>query len=134
MENSALIAETMYTKSDALKEAKDLTKNLVGGDFERQYGVKMEKNGGRGKCVLVGVSIGVLAMWLLVLTVVKEVQLTRLRAEVDQLTANMIAMSANVMSLNQKLSNNRLFNEFKNLEDTVSLPACLHSIRLTLIA
>ncbi|CAH2050801.1 unnamed protein product, partial [Iphiclides podalirius] len=109
----------MYTKSDALKEAKDLTKNLVGGDFERQYG-KAEKGGsGRRKCVLVGVSIGVLAVWLLVITLVREVQLTRLRAEVDQLTANMIAMSANVMSLNQKLSNNRLLNEFKNLEDTI---------------
>ncbi|CAK1602376.1 unnamed protein product [Parnassius mnemosyne] len=120
MEKSALIPETMYTKSDALKEAKDLTKNLVGGDFERQYKDKSKENGKRrSQCVIVGVSIGVLAIWLLVLTLVREVQLARLRAEVEQLTANMIAMSANVKSLNEKLSNNRLFNEFKNLEDTI---------------
>ncbi|KPJ07344.1 hypothetical protein RR48_04138 [Papilio machaon] len=110
----------MYTKSDALKDARDLTKNLVGGDYERQY--KEEKNGkGRRRCVLFGVSIGVLAVWLVALTLVREIQVRRLRSEVDQLTANVIALSANVMSLNQKLSNNRLFNEFKNLEDTVSL-------------
>ncbi|XP_014368769.2 uncharacterized protein LOC106719040 [Papilio machaon] len=118
MENSALIPDTMYTKSDALKDARDLTKNLVGGDYERQY--KEEKNGkGRRRCVLFGVSIGVLAVWLVALTLVREIQVRRLRSEVDQLTANVIALSANVMSLNQKLSNNRLFNEFKNLEDTI---------------
>ncbi|KPI95101.1 hypothetical protein RR46_12105 [Papilio xuthus] len=114
----------MYTKSDALKDARDLTKNLVGGDYERQY--KEEKNGkGRRRCVLFGVSIGVLAVWLVALTLVREIQVRRLRDDVDQLTANVIALSANVMSLNQKLSNNRLFNEFKNLEDTVSLSTCL---------
>ncbi|XP_045493390.1 protein eiger [Colias croceus] len=108
----------MYTPES--NDIKDSSKNLMSGDFERQYKEGMEKSGSRRKgCVIFGVTVGALALWLLVLTIVREVQINKLRYEVDQLTANMIAMTANVKSLNQKLTNNRLFNEFKNLEDTL---------------
>ncbi|CAK1540273.1 unnamed protein product [Leptosia nina] len=111
----------MYTQTEELSDIKESSKNLMSGDFERQYKEGMEKGvKGRG-CVVFGVSVAALAVWLLVITVVREVQIANLRHEVDQLTANMIGMSANVMSLNQKLTNNRLFNEFKNLEDTCLL-------------
>lgn len=125
-ENSALIPEavTMYTQTDAMKEIKDMSKNLVSGDFERQYTAGMAEKTGRRRntcLVSVAVTIGVLAVWLLVLTVVREVQISRLRQEVDQLTANMIAMSANVKSINNKISNHRVLSEFDTLEDTVSL-------------
>lgn len=126
-ENCALIPEpvTMYTQTEKLRDVKDLSKNLMSGDFERQYVDNVAEKGakrGRG-CVIFGVTVGALAVWLLVLTIVREVQVTRLRQEVDELSANMIAMSATVKSLNEKLTNNRLFNEFKTLEDTVSTHA-----------
>lgn len=126
-ENCALIPEpvTMYTQTEKLRDVKDLSKNLMSGDFERQYADNVAEKGakrGRG-CVIFGVTVGALAVWLLVLTIVREVQVTRLRQEVDELSANMIAMSATVKSLNEKLTNNRLFNEFKTLEDTVSTHA-----------
>ncbi|XP_072940001.1 uncharacterized protein egr [Epargyreus clarus] len=122
-ENSALISEgaTMYTQTEALKEAKDLSVNLMSGDFERQYkdGI-LEKNVKRRRhCVIVGVSLGALAIWLLVLTIVREMQISRLRQEVEQLTVSMIAMSANVMTLNQKCANNRFLNDLITLEDTM---------------
>ncbi|XP_026486587.2 protein eiger [Vanessa tameamea] len=120
-ENRALIPEpvTMYTQTEALKDVKDLSKNLMSEDYERQYAGTERGNRRRHGCIVFGVTVGALAVWLLALTIVRELQLTRLREEVDELTANMIAMSANVMSLNQKLENNRLFNEFKALEDTI---------------
>ncbi|CAG9581758.1 unnamed protein product [Danaus chrysippus] len=119
-EDCALIPEanTMYTNKDSLKDVKDLSKNLMSGEFERRY-IGSDNGRRRKGCVIMGLSVGLLAVWLLVLTVVREVQINNLRQEVNQLTANMIAISANVMSLNQKLSSNRLFNEFKNLEDTI---------------
>ncbi|XP_052738492.1 uncharacterized protein LOC112055873 isoform X2 [Bicyclus anynana] len=123
MENCALIPEpvTMYTQTEALRDVKDLSKNLMSGDFERQYAKDITEKGGKKRrgCVIFGVTVGALAVWLLVLTIVREVQVTRLRREVEELSANMIAMSATVKSLNEKLTNNRLFNEFKTLEDTI---------------
>lgn len=121
-ENCALITEpvTMYTQTEALKDVKDLSKNLMSEDYERQYAGRDRINRRRKGCVIFGVTVSALAVWLLVLTVVREMQISRLRQELDDLSANMIAISANVVSLNQKLENNRLFNEFKALEDTVS--------------
>lgn len=126
-ENRALITNPliMYTQAEKLKEVQDLSKSLVGGDFERQYR-GMEKTRKRRNCVIISVSLGVLAIWLLILTVLREVQVYRLNQELDELKANMLAMSANVMSLNDKITNNRLFNEFKTLEDTVSVILRLH--------
>lgn len=121
-ENRALIQETMYTQADPLKDVKEVSKNLVSGDFEKQYrnGI-MEKPGRRSHAFLVlAVTVGALGVWMVVLTMIQVAQITRLRHEVDELTANMIAMTANVKSLNQKLANNKLFNEFKTIEDTVS--------------
>lgn len=121
-ENCALITEpvTMYTQTEALKDVKDLSKNLMSEDYERQYAGRDRNNRRRKGCVIFGVTVSALAVWVLVLTVVREMQISRLRQELDDLSANMIAISANVVSLNQKLENNRLFNEFKALEDTVS--------------
>lgn len=122
-DNHALIPNPvkMYTQTDALKDAKDMSKNLVSGDFEKHYrdDIMIEKPRRRHMHLFLAVSVGVLAIWMIVLTVVREVQITRLRLEVDELTANMIAVTANVKSLNQKLANNRLFNEMN--DDTVSL-------------
>lgn len=120
-ENCALITEpvTMYTQTEALKDVKDLSKNLMSEDYERQYAGRDRNNRRRKGCVIFGVTVSALAVWLLVLTVVREMQISRLRQELDDLSANMIAISANVVSLNQKLENNRLFNEFKALEDTI---------------
>lgn len=123
-ENHALIPDpaAMYTQTEPLKEVKDLSKNLVCGDFERQYrtGIMEKPARSRNSLIVLGVSIGALAVWMLVLTMVRELQISRLRSEVDELTANMIAMEASVKSLNQKLAN-KLSNEFKTIEDTVSL-------------
>lgn len=104
-----------------MKDVKDMSKNLVSGDFEKQYrhDIMIEKPRRRHMHIFLGVSVGALAIWMIVLTVVREVQITRLRLEVDELTANMIAVTANVKSLNQKLANNRLFNVMN--DDTVSL-------------
>ncbi|XP_026319631.1 uncharacterized protein LOC113230091 [Hyposmocoma kahamanoa] len=117
-DNHALIPNPvkMYTQTDALKDAKDMSKNLVSGDFEKHYrdDIMIEKPRRRHMHLFLGVSVGVLAIWMIVLTVVREVQITRLRLEVDELNANMIAVTANVKSLNQKLANNRLFNEMND--------------------
>ncbi|XP_045770391.1 protein eiger-like [Maniola jurtina] len=122
-ENCALIPEpvTMYTQTEALRDVKDLSKNLMSGDFERQYANDITEKGSKKRkgCVIFGVTVAALVVWLLVLTIVREVQVKRLQQEVDELSANMIAMSATVKSLNEKLTNNRLFNEFKTLEDTI---------------
>ncbi|XP_013183980.1 protein eiger [Amyelois transitella] len=119
-EKHALIPEavTMYTQTDAMKEIKDMSKNLVSGDFERQYKAGMaEKSRRRNPCLVsLAISVGVLAVFLIVVTVVREVQIARLHQELDQLKVNMIAMSANVKALNNKINNNRLFNDF---EDTI---------------
>lgn len=110
-----------------------MSKNLVSGDFEKQYrdDIMTEKPRRRHMHLFLGVSVGALAIWMIVLTVVREVQITRLRFEVDELTANMIAVTANVKSLNQKLAENRLFNEIN--DDTVShqlLNATLFNLKL----
>ncbi|XP_049882674.1 protein eiger [Pectinophora gossypiella] len=118
-ENRALIPEpvTMYTQTESLNEVKDLSKNLVSGDFERQYRAGMMEKGGRRRPALavLGAAVCALAVWLLVLTLLREVQLARLRHQVDELSANMIALTANVKSLNQKVANNRVIN----VEDTI---------------
>lgn len=132
-ENHALIPEAtaMYTQTN-MKESQDISKNLMSGDFERQFrGAMVEKTDRRWQTWLItlAVVVGALLAWLLVFTVVREVQVRQLRREVDELTANMIAMSANFKSLSQKIEKNKLFNEFKDLQDTVSsyLYVCLHS-------
>lgn len=107
----------MYTQT----ETKDMSKNLMGGDFEKQYSEKVKTTRWKQACVVAGgVTVTALVVWLLVLVMVREVQLTRLRQEVDELTATVIAVTANVKSLNQKFSNNKqLLNDFKP-DDTVS--------------
>lgn len=122
-ENRALIPEpiTMYTQSESLKDVKDLSKNLMSGEFERQYTGMEKSRRRRGGTIVLGIAVGALAVWLLVLTILREVQLARLQAQVDELSANMMEMTVNVVSLNTKLTNNRLFNEFKTLEDTVRI-------------
>lgn len=118
-EKHALIPDplAMYTHT----ETKDMSKNLMSGDFEKQYSEKSKTTRWRQACVVTGgVTLAALVVWLLVLVMTREVQLTRLRHEVDELTATVIAMSANVKSLNQKFSNNKqLLNEFKS-DDAVS--------------
>lgn len=130
-ENHALIPEAtaMYAQTN-MKESQDISKNLMSGDFERQFrGAMVEKTDRRWQTWLItlAVVVGALLAWLLVFTVVRELQVRQLRREVDELTANMIAMSANFKSLSQKIDKNKLFNEFKDLQDTVSsyLYVCL---------
>ena len=123
-ENHALIPEanSMYTQTN-MKESQDISKNLMSGDFERQFrGAMVEKTDRRWQTLLITLSVvvGALMAWLLVFTIVREVQFRQLRHEVDELTANMIGMSANVKSLSSKIEKNKLFNEFKDLQDTVS--------------
>ncbi|KAM3967712.1 TNF superfamily member 12 eiger [Aphomia sociella] len=123
-ENHALIPEavTMYTQTDAMKEVKDLSQNLVSGDFERQYKAGMADKYSRRRqtwFVTLVVAVTALVVSLLVLTIVREVEILRLRQQVDNLTANMIAVSANVDSLNNKINNNKLFHEFETLEDAI---------------
>lgn len=123
-EKHALIPEpiTMYAQTDALNETKDMSKNLMSGDFERQYtSAIVDKCDRRRKAWLVtgAAVVAGLVAGLLVLAIVREVQVARLRSEVDELTANMIAISATVKSLNQKISNNKHFNDFKPLDDTI---------------
>lgn len=106
----------MYTQA----ETKDMSKNLMGGDFEKQYSEKVKTGRWKQACVVAGgVTLAALVIWLLVLVMYREVQLTRLRHEVDELTATVIAVSASVKSLNQKFSNNKLLlNDFKS-DDTI---------------
>lgn len=112
-----------------MKEPQDISKNLMSGDFERQFrGAFDEKVDKRATfptmsvktwLITLGVVFGALLFGLLVFTVVREVQVRHLRLEVDELTANFIALSASVKSLNQKIDKNKLFNEFKDLQDTI---------------
>jgi hypothetical protein len=123
--NYALIPESvaMYTQTENLKETKDMSQNLMSGDFERQYRNRVVEQGSRRRqaCFITfSVTVAVLVIWLLALTVVREVQITRLRKEVEELSAHIIAVEANVNAVNHKISNNKLFNEFNTLEDTVS--------------
>lgn len=123
-ENHALIPEatSMYTQTN-MKESHDISKNLMSGDFERQFrGAMVEKTDRRWQTWLITLTVvfGALVAWLLVLTIVREVQVRQLRHEVDELSVNLIAISANVKSLSQKIEKNKLFNEFKDLQDTVS--------------
>ncbi|PZC81350.1 hypothetical protein B5X24_HaOG212802 [Helicoverpa armigera] len=114
-----------------MKESQDISKTLMSGDFERQFrGAMVEKTDRRWQTWLItlAVVVGALLAWLLVFTIVREVQIRQLRHEVDELTANMIAVSANVKSLSQKIEKNKLFNEFKELQDTVSLHLHIHFI------
>lgn len=123
-ENHALIPEatSIYTQTN-MKDSQDISKNLMSGDFERQYvsgmAVKPDRRW-QTWLITLGVVVGALIGWLLVVTVVREVQVRQLRQEVDDLTASMIALSANVKSLSSKIEKNKLFNEFKDLQDTVS--------------
>lgn len=122
-EKHALIPDpiTMYTQKETMKEVKDASKNLMGGDFERQYGgPTMNKCDRRMKAWVVTVTATIIGLLLalLVLVIVREIHIARLRSEIDDLTANMIAMSANVKLLNQKY-NNKHFNDFKPMEDTI---------------
>ncbi|XP_075976359.1 TNF superfamily member 12 eiger [Anticarsia gemmatalis] len=123
-EKHALIPEatSIYTQT-SMKESQDISKNLMSGDFERQFrGAMVEKPDRRWQTWLItlGVVVGALVAWLLVFTVVRELQVRQLRHEVDELTANVIALSANVKSLTQKVDNkNKPFNGFKDLQDTI---------------
>lgn len=103
----------MYTQSD-VKDERDLSKNLVGGDFESRASDKsVSRKGRRCGVVLLVAALTVSYIWLIGLTVVREVQLAALRDNVGQLSANLVALEA-------RINANRLFEEFKNLEDTVS--------------
>ncbi|XP_021185603.3 protein eiger [Helicoverpa armigera] len=131
-ENHALIPEatSMYTQTN-MKESQDISKTLMSGDFERQFrGAMVEKTDRRWQTWLItlAVVVGALLAWLLVFTIVREVQIRQLRHEVDELTANMIAVSANVKSLSQKIEKNKLFNEFKELQDTIYADEDISSI------
>lgn len=104
---------TMYTQSNALKDERDLSKNLVGGDFESR-GSDKSVNGKRKTCgVVLVLALTISYVWLIGLTVVRELQLAKLKDDVGQLSANLLALEARV-------NNNKIFDDFKNLEDTVS--------------
>lgn len=123
-EKYALIPEsaTMYTQTDAMREIKDLSQNLVIGDFEMQYRNRVFSDTRRRKNWLltsVVTAIVALFVWLLVITILQEVQVARLRQEVEQLSAHIVAVEASLNGLDQKVSNNRLFNDME-VEDTVS--------------
>lgn len=118
-----VLSEAMYSQTDPLKEVKDMSKNLVSGDFETEYRGVLEKRGRRRQACAVTVVLAfvVAFLWLLALTLVREVQVVRLREDVERLSANMIVLSARLENLNQKVANNKLFNEFKAVDDLVSL-------------
>lgn len=124
-EKHALIPDpvAVYKQTDSLNEVKDMSKNLMSGDFERQYKGAMVDNSERRRCksllITASVILTGLIVGLLILTIVREVQIAHLRREIDELTVNMIAVSANVKSLNQKINSNKHFNNFKPLEDTI---------------
>lgn len=132
-ENHALIPEatSIYTQTN-MKESQDISKNLMSGDFEKQFRGAMvdEKTDRRWQTWLItlGVVVGAVVLWLVVFTVVREVQVRQLRHEVDELTANMIALSSNVKSLNQKIDKNKLLNEFKDFQDTIYADEDISSI------
>lgn len=121
--NYSPLPTAMYTQSDALREVKDMSANLVTGKFEKEYREPVKKS--RVCVIALATAFGALALCLAILTMAREVQLARLRSEVDQLTVNLIAVTANVKSLNQKLSSNKLFNDFRTMDDTVSLTLSL---------
>lgn len=124
-EKYALIPEsaTMYTQTDAMREIKDLSQNLVIGDFEMQYRNRVLNSDTRRRknWLLTSVVTAIVALfvWLLVITILQEVQVARLRQEVEQLSAHIVAVEASLNGLDQKVSNNRLFNDME-VEDTVS--------------
>ncbi|CAG9796365.1 unnamed protein product [Diatraea saccharalis] len=120
-ENYALISEsgTMYKQTDSLKDIKDVSQNLMSGDFERQYRNRTVQEGGKRRqacCVTFAVTLTVVVIALSALTVAREIHIRRLCKEVEELSAHIVAVEANVNALNQKISNNRLFNEFKTLD------------------
>ncbi|CAB3241090.1 unnamed protein product [Arctia plantaginis] len=131
-EKHALISEVIPHIQTNMKESKDISKNLMGGDFERQFRGAMdnEKTDRRWHTWLItlGVVVAALVAWLLVFTVVREVQVRQLRHEVDELTANMIAVSANVKALSHKMEKNKLLNEFKEFQDTIYADEDISSI------
>lgn len=113
----------MYTQTDAMREIKDLSQNLVIGDFEMQYRNRVLNSDTRRRknWLLTSVVTAIVALfvWLLVITILQEVQVARLRQEVEQLSAHIVAVEASLNGLDQKVSNNRLFNDME-VEDTVS--------------
>lgn len=112
---------TIYPQTEALKEAEDMSKNLVSGDFEKEYRDGMIEKGPQRKrhlCVTgLLILIAVLAGWLVVLTAVREVQIARLKQEVDELSADMIAIRFTLKSL---VANKKTLTDVKPMEDTVS--------------
>lgn len=113
-----LLPVTMYTQTDALNEVKDMSKNLVSGEFEREYrdGMLEKPQRPRRLCMTVLlVIIGVMAAWLVALTAVHELQLSKLRQDVDAMSADMIALKMSIGSLNQKLLNPKI----SPIEDTI---------------
>ncbi|CAH0405189.1 unnamed protein product [Chilo suppressalis] len=123
-EKHALISQgvIMYKQTDAMKETKDMSENLVSGDFERQYRNRVVEAGGRRRqacCVTFAVTVGVVVLALLALTIVRELQIKRLCQEVEELSAHIVAVEVNVNALNQRISDNRLFNEFKTFDDAI---------------
>lgn len=98
-------------------ETKDMSKNLMSNDFEKQYCEKVKSKKWKQACVIAGgVTLVGVVVCLLILVVVRDLQLKKLRTEVDELTATVIAVSANVKALNLKLNNNKMLNEFKSDE------------------
>lgn len=122
-EHHALIPESISINTQTnMKESQDISKNLMSGDFERQFRNAMVSKTDKWWqtwLITLGVFVGALLTWALVFTVIREIQVRQLRREVDELTANMIALSVNVKSLSQKIETNKLFNEFKDFQDTL---------------
>lgn len=114
--NQVLLPQSAMYKSD-MKEVKDMSKNLMSGDFENQYKGAMEKCGKKKYACVVTLSVIVIVLGI-VLVAMSVIQV-KLRRDVDMLSANMIAMSANLELLNQKIVNK--YNDFKTIDNTVCL-------------
>ncbi|KAJ0182316.1 hypothetical protein K1T71_001685 [Dendrolimus kikuchii] len=112
--NQVLLPGSAMYKSE-MKDVKDMSKNLMSGDFENQYKGAMEKCGKKRYACIITLSVIVIVLGI-VLVAMSVIQV-KLRHDVDMLSANMIAMSANLELLNQKMVNK--YNDFKTIDNTI---------------
>lgn len=108
---------TMYTQTEALKEAKDMSKNLVSGEFEREYRGNSRRTKRNVWLTVLIVAVSILTCWMAAMTALRELQLSRLRNDLDGLSVDVLALKLTVKSLNQKLA--KKTTDYKTMEDTV---------------
>lgn len=111
-------AVAMYTQTDPLKGSKDLSKNFVSGDFEYREDATAKCRRRQICRTVTVVVVGLVLAGLVALSVLREVQLGRLRRDLDDVSADVLAIKVTLKSLNQKLLNRKIIG-FKDLDDTV---------------